>query len=71
MKINENQRAVCNNIISQFKYWISSNDFTSPTHIIDIEEEFRVQLEEIIDEDTIDNLISKVQDIYSIIKRIK
>lgn len=71
MKATEKQKSVLKSISSQL-YWMgSSNDITSPTHYHDIEDCMTADLEETVDKETLELLVDKVQELYTIIKNIK
>ena len=38
MKPTAKQKKICDLIVEQAKFWQSTNDITSPTHLCDIEE---------------------------------
>ena len=56
MKANKIQQYICDVIHSQVDFWKHSNDITSPTHLVDIEEECNAQFINLMeDEDIKDN----------------
>jgi len=67
-KINNFQLRLVNFIKTQLNYFISTNDISSPTHLVDIEEEVRVDFDELNEEQQ--NLIAeKVQEIYWLLRQ--
>jgi len=71
MKANKIQQIICDVINSQTSFWKNSNDITSPTHIVDINEECCAQLSDldIINENDIEELNEKIEDLYWFIRK--
>ena len=69
MKANLTQRCLCDVILSQVGFWKNSNDITSPTHLVDIEEECFAQLCNLISDDDREKLVEKLQDLYWFIRK--
>jgi hypothetical protein len=69
MKANKIQQYICDVINSQANFWKHSNDITSPTHLVDIEEECFAQLDNLISDDDREELVEKLQDLYWFIRK--
>ena len=69
MKPNKTQQYICDVIRSQQDYWKHTNDITSYTHLCDIEEECNAQLDDLLSEEEIEELASKLQDLYWFIRK--
>lgn len=69
MKANLTQRCLCDVIRSQQDFWKHSNDITSPTHLVDIEEECFAQLCNLISDNDREKLVEKLQDLYWFIRK--
>lgn len=69
MKANKIQQHICNVIHSQEDFWKHSNDITSPTHLVDIEEECFVQLDDLICDDDREEFEEKLKDLYWFIRK--
>lgn len=69
MKPNKIQQHICDVIRSQQDYWEHTNDITSYTHLCDIEEECNAQLDDLLSEEEIEELASKLQDLYWFIRK--
>lgn len=69
MKANKTQQYICDVIHSQSDFWKHSNDITSPTHLVDIEEECYAQLGSLINDDERDELIHKLKELYWYIRK--
>lgn len=69
MKANKTQQYICDVIRSQQDFWKHSNDITSPTHLVDIEEECFAQLCNLISDDDREKLVEKLQDLYWFIRK--
>ncbi len=69
MKANKIQQYICDVIHSQADFWKHSNDITSPTHLVDIEEECFAQLGNLINDDEGDELIHKLKELYWYIRK--
>jgi hypothetical protein len=69
MKANKIQQYICDVIHSQADFWKHSNDITSPTHLVDIEEECFAQLDNLISDDDREELVEKLQDLYWFIRK--
>lgn len=69
MKANKIQQYICDVIHSQSDFWKHSNDITSPTHLVDIEEECYAQLVNLINDDEGDELIHKLKELYWYIRK--
>jgi hypothetical protein len=68
MKANKTQQCICDIVCTQQNYWKHSNDLSSPTHLVDIEEECR-QLSDSLDDTEIEELTNKLQDLYRFIRK--
>lgn len=68
MTPNKKQKEIIDMLISQAKFWKSTNDIMSPTHYNDIEEEVR-QLD--LTEDDEERLIEAISQVYHLIKIIQ
>ena len=69
MKANKIQQYICDVVHSQSDFWKHSNDITSPTHLVDIEEECFAQLANLINDDEGDELIHKLKELYWYIRK--
>lgn len=69
MKANKIQQHICNVIHSQEDFWKHSNDITSPTHLVDIEEECFAQLDNLICNDDRKEFEEKLKDLYWFIRK--
>ncbi len=69
MKPNNIQQCLCDVIHSQQDFWKHSNDITSPTHLVDIEEECFAQISELINDDDMEELVNKLKDLYWFIRK--
>lgn len=68
-KPTDNQKKIIDECILQLQSWKNTNDLYSPTHGRDIEDGFdNLYLDDIIDEDTSDELYEKL---YSLMLTIK
>jgi hypothetical protein len=72
MKSNKKQILVCEEIISQASFWISTNDISSPTHSCDISEMMRnhVVFNDLTDEEA-SELETKLNDLYYFVRSLK
>ena len=64
MKANKIQHYLCDVIHRQQFFWRNSNDITSPTHLIDIDEECYVELCDLISDEDIKEFQEKLKDLY-------
>ena len=69
MKANKIQQYLCDVIHSQADFWKHSNDITSPTHLVDIEEECSAQLCDLICDNYREEFEKKLKDIYWFIRK--
>lgn len=69
MKANKVQNNLCDIILSQQAFWRNSNDITSPTHIIDIEEECFAQLDGILKDEEVEEFGNRLKDLYWFIRK--
>ena len=69
MKANKIQKLICEVVHSQLNYWSRSNDITSPTHIVDIEEECFAQLSDVITDEARNELEFLLTNLYSFIRK--
>lgn len=69
MKANKIQQRICDVIQGQQSFWKNSNDITSPTHLVDIEEECFVQLFDFLTEQERLEFEEKLQDLYWFIRK--
>ena len=69
MKANKIQQYLCDVIHSQADFWKHSNDITSYTHLVDIEEECFAQLDNLISDDDRLEFEEKLQDLYWFIRK--
>jgi hypothetical protein len=71
MKANKIQIKICNTLSNTINFWKDSNDIESPTHLSDLEDCHRVYLEDLVSEDDLRLINSKMEDLYWIIRRYK
>ena len=71
MKANKIQSYICDVIYSQADFWKHSNDITSPTHLVDIEEECNAQFINLLNDEDIKELENKLTDLYWFIRKFK
>ena len=71
MKANKIQSYICDVIHSQASFWQRSNDITSPTHLVDIEEECNAQFINLMEDEDIKELENKLIDLYWFIRKFK
>lgn len=69
MKANKIQQYLCDVINSQQSFWKQSNDITSPTHLVNIEEECFAQLYYLISEEEREEFENKLKDLYWFIRK--
>lgn len=69
MKLNKIQQYICDVIHSQADFWKHSNDITSPTHLVDIEEECRAQFDNLLSDKEIEELSDKLAELYWYIRK--
>ena len=69
MTANKIQQYICDVIHSQADYWKHSNDITSPTHLVDIEEECFTQLCDLISDEDRNEFEDKLKDLYWFIRK--
>lgn len=69
MKANKIQQYICDVVHSQADFWKHSNDITSYTHLCDIEEECNAQFANLLPDEEIEELASKLQDLYWFIRK--
>lgn len=69
MKANKIQSYICDMIHSQQDFWKHSNDITSPTHLVDIEEECYAQLSELLSDKELKEFEEKLKDLYWFIRK--
>ena len=69
MKANKIQQYICDVIHSQADFWKHSNDITSPTHLVDIEEECRAQFDKLLADKEIEELSDKLAELYWYIRK--
>lgn len=72
MKPTDKQKKVITNILSTIKYWSNTNDITSPSHLTLIEEDMNSLADELdmeYDDNNIEELVSKLSDLYFVIRK--
>lgn len=69
MIANLMQRCLCDVIHSQVGFWKNSNDITSPTHLVDIEEECFAHLSDLLTDKERLEFVDKLQDLYLFIRK--
>ena len=69
MEANKVQQCLCDVVHSQQDFWKHSNDITSPTHLVDIEEECFAQLSELLTEKELKEFEEKLKDLYWFIRK--
>lgn len=69
MKANKIQQYICDVVRSQLDFWKHSNDVTSPTHLVDIEEECYAQLCDLITDEEREEFINKLKDLFLFIRK--
>lgn len=69
MKANKIQAYLCDIIHSQQDFWRHSNDITSPTHLVDIEEECYAQLCNLISDIDREEFEEKLKSLYLFIRK--
>lgn len=68
MKTNSKQKDIIEFIRSQLSFFESTNDITSPTHLVDIEESVNADLMHFTDQEQ-DEIANKVADLYWFIRK--
>lgn len=71
MKATENQIDACETLKVCLATWQDTNDITSPSHFNLIETIVQTQMWDYVDDETRDEIIEKMQDLYRLIKKIK
>ena len=71
MKPTELQKKVCEHIITEVKYWMNSNDITSPTHYSDLNDCLFIELEDDLTEYQITELEINLRSLLNLIKNIE
>lgn len=71
MKATENQIDACETLKVCLATWQDTNDITSPSHFNLIETIIQTQMWDYVDDETRDEIIEKMQDLYRLIKKIK
>lgn len=69
MKANTKQISACEEIRSQARFWISTNDLSSPTHFCDISE--CLNGNDLLTESEADELENKLIDLLTFVKSLK
>lgn len=69
MKANLTQCCLCDVIHSQQDFWKHSNDITSPTHVVDIDEECFAQLSMLLSDRDMEEFENKLKDLYWFIRK--
>lgn len=70
MKATDIQKDVCNSLIRTICWWRDSNDITSPTHLVDVEECLRADFESELSEHEIEVIIEKMEDLYWFVRHL-
>lgn len=71
MKATENQIDACETLKVCLATWQDSNDITSPSHFNLIETVIQTEMWDYADDETRDEIIDKMQDLYKLIRKIK
>jgi len=69
MKANKIQQCLCDVILREQAFWCVSNDITSPTHLVDIEEECYAQLGNLLLDEDREEFQDKLKDLYWFIRK--
>lgn len=69
MKANKIQVYLCDIIHSQQDFWKHSNDISSPTHLVDIEEECYAQLCNLISDADREEFEEKLKALYLFVRK--
>lgn len=64
MELSRKQYHICRFIKEQVSFWLASNDFNSPTNLSDTEECARVELEDILTPDEMEDVIKEIRKLY-------
>ena len=71
MKATENQIDACETLKVCLATWQDSNDIASPSHFNLIETIIQTEMMDYADDETRDEIIEKMQDLYRLIRKIK
>lgn len=69
--INEKQYKICNALVNNINFWISSSNINDIGHYLDIEDSKEILMEENIDEDITEKLVIHLTHLLNFIKEIK
>lgn len=69
MKPNKKQRRICDVMRSQTEFWLNTNDISSPTHIVDIEEECYAVLSDILKDEEYSEVENMLKKLYWFIRK--
>lgn len=70
MKATENQIDACETLKMCLATWQDSNDITSPSHFNLIESTIQTEMWDYADDETRDEIIQKMKELYKLIKKI-
>lgn len=71
MKPTELQKKVCEHIITEARYWMNSNDITSPTHYSDLHDCLFAELEDDLTDEQFTELEINLRSLLNLIKNIE
>ena len=69
MKATIAQKEICNTLIRTICWWRDSNDITSPTHLNDIEDCQRADLESIVSDDDLEFINKQMEKLYWTVRK--
>ena len=70
MKPTKTQKAVCDAVIDQLKFWRDANDINSPTHYCNMDECYFSALEDCLSEKEIVELTEETCNLFQFIKNL-
>ena len=70
MKPTKTQKAVCDAVIDQLKFWRDTNDINSPTHYCNMDECYFSALEGCLSEKEIEELTEETCNLFQFIKNL-
>lgn len=71
MKPTEKQIKVIDSCLSIIKTWKNTNDITSPTHLVDIEEFTQSDLVDEIEDDLIFDIQDLLSDLWRVVNKVE
>lgn len=71
MKLTEKQIKVIDSCLSIIKTWKNTNDITSPTHLVDIEEFTQSDLMDEIKDDLIFDIQDVLSDLWRVVNKVE